>query len=89
MMAKMASIKRSMDDDPDYADSMSMEKIIAYIKQHQHVKIDIVGTGADSRLVFDPQPTRRWQIVKLLDDDFLRSVLTDREYEAGSKTQTG
>jgi hypothetical protein len=89
MMAKMASIKRSMDDDPDYADSMSMEKIIAYIKQNQHVKIDIVGTGADSRLVFDPQPTRRWQIVKLLDDDFLRSVLTDREYEAGSKTQTG
>lgn len=87
MMAKMASIKRSMDDDPDYADAMTMDKLIAYIEKHPHVQIEITGAGADRRLVFDPQPTRRWQIVKLLDDDFLRSVLTEREYEAGSKTQ--
>jgi hypothetical protein len=89
MMAKMASIKRSMDADPDYAAAMTMPRLIDYIETHPHVHIDIVGTGTDRRLVFDPKPTRRFQIVKLLDDDFLRSVLTDREYEAGSKTQTG
>lgn len=89
MMAKMASIKRSMDADPDYADAMTMPKLIAYIEKHPHVHIDIVGTGNNRQLVFDPRPTRRFQIVKLLDDDFLRSVLTEREYEAGSKTQAG
>ena len=89
MMAKMASIKRSMDADPDYAKAMTMDKLIAYIEKHPHVQIDITGTGNQRKLVFDPKPTRRFQIVKLLDDDFLRSVLTDREYEAGSKTQAG
>lgn len=87
MMAKMASIKRSMDADPEYAKAMTMPKLIAYIEKHPHVKIEIIGAGKNRKLVFDPKPTHRFQIVKLLDDDFLRSILTEREYEAGSKTQ--
>lgn len=87
MMAKMASIKRSMDSDPDYAKAMTMPKLIKYIETHPQVKINILGGGSNRKLVFDPKPQRRFQIVKLLDDDFLRSVLTDREYEAGSKVQ--
>jgi len=87
MMAKMASIRRNLDNDPDYASAMTMERLITYIETHPHVDIDIVGTGTDRKLVFDPRPARRFQIVKLLDDDFLHSVLTSREYEAGSKTK--
>ncbi|MFZ5848880.1 MAG: Kiwa anti-phage protein KwaB-like domain-containing protein [Actinomycetota bacterium] len=88
MMAKMASIRRSMEEDPGYAKAMTMPKLIAYIEKHPHVDIEIIGTGNGRELVFDPKPTRRFQIVKLLDDDFLRSVLTEREYEAGSKIQS-
>lgn len=88
MMAKMSSIKRSLDDDPHYAQAMTMPKLIDYIEQHPHVDITIAGAGEDRKLVFDPIPRRRFQILKLLDDDFLHSILTTRDYEAGSKVQT-
>ena len=88
MMAKMSSIKRSMDEDQAYAQAMTMSNLIAYIEQHPHVEIEIAGTGSDRQLVFDPSPKRRFQILKLLDDDFLHSVLTARDYEANSKSQT-
>lgn len=88
MMAKMASIQRSMEDDAAYAASMTMANLITHIEQHPHVRIDIVGSGNNRELVFDPALERRFQILKLLDDDFLRSVLTSREYEAGSKVPT-
>lgn len=89
MMAKMSSIKRSMDGDSAYAEAMTMPRLIKYIEDHPHVDVDIVGSGDDRQLVFDPVPKRRFQILKLLDDDFLHSVLTARDYEAGSKIQTG
>jgi hypothetical protein len=89
MMAKMASIRRSMDEDPDYAAAMTMPKLLRYIDAHPEVNIEITRTGTDRSLVFDPSPTTRFQILKLLDDDYLRSVLTHREYEAGSKTRPG
>lgn len=88
MMAKMSSIRRNLEADPGYAAAMSMENLLRYIEDHPHVDIDIVGSGRDRRMVFDPRPARRFQILKLLDDDFLRSVLTEREYEASSKTQS-
>ena len=88
MMAKMASVRRSIESDPDYARAMTMDRLIAYIEQHPHVDIDVVGSGSSRELVFDPRPARRFQILKLLDDDFLHSVLTERDYEAGSKVRT-
>ena len=88
MMAKMSSIKRSMDDDSSYAKSMTMKKLLKYIAGHPHVDIEVAEENGDKLLVFDPSPRRRFQIPKLLDDDFLHSVLTERDYEAGSKTQT-
>lgn len=39
----------------------------------------------DTRLVFEPSPQTRYLIPKALADDFLRSELTDRHYEVGSK----
>ncbi|MBI5341590.1 MAG: DUF4868 domain-containing protein [Mycolicibacterium rufum] len=88
MMAKMSSIKRSMDADPEYAAAMTMPKLVNYVEEHPHVDIAIVGSGNDRRFVFNPSPARRFQLLKLLDDDFLHSVLTKRDYEAGSKQQT-
>lgn len=88
MMAKMSSIKRSMDADPEYAAAMTMPKLIDYVTQHPHVDIAIIGGGSDRKFVFDPSPAKRFQLLKLLDDDFLHSVLTERDYEAGSKQQT-
>jgi nucleotide-binding universal stress UspA family protein len=89
MMAKMASIRRSVDEDPTYAAAMTMPKLLAYVEANPVVNIEIEGTGANRSLVFNPAPATRFQIVKLLDDDYLRSVLTDRDYEAGSKIRAG
>jgi hypothetical protein len=89
MMAKMASIRRSMDEDPSYAAAMTMPKLLAYVEANPVVDIEIEGTGANRSLVFNPSTATRFQIVKLLDDDYLRSVLTDRDYEAGSKIRAG
>jgi hypothetical protein len=89
MMAKMASIRRSMDEDPAYAAAMTMPKLIAYIESNPAVNIEIAGTGTHRSLVFNPSVATRFQIVKLLDDDYLRSVLTDRDYEAASKVRAG
>lgn len=88
MMAKMSSIKRSMDTDPEYAAAMTMPKLVHYVKKHPHIDIAIAGGDDDRRFVFDPTPAKRFQLLKLLDDDFLHSVLTKRDYEAGSKQQT-
>jgi hypothetical protein len=89
MMAKMASIKRSLDEDPDYAAAMTMPNLLAYVEENPAVNIEIAGTGRGRSLVFNPSLATRFQILKLLDDDYLRSVLTHRTYEAASKVRAG
>src|SRR5665647_408808 len=84
-----APVSRRMDEDPGYAAAMAMPKLLAYIEANPAVNIEITGTGSNRSLVFSPTPATRFQIVKLLDDDYLRSVLTDRDYEAGSKIRAG
>lgn len=87
MMNKMASIARSLDEDPAYAKAMTMPKLIAFLNANPHLGIDVYGRGASAQLVFDNTPQKRFKILNLLDDDFLRSELTQREYEANSKTR--
>jgi hypothetical protein len=48
--------------------------------------IQIVAEGEAERFVFDPSPKLRWEILKLLDDDFVRSSLTQNRYEVNSKS---
>jgi hypothetical protein len=50
-----------------------------------------VEAGPDGReaLVFDANAESRWLILKLLDDDYLDSVLTHEQYEVNSKSRTG
>jgi hypothetical protein len=88
MMAKMASIRRSMEQDPAYAKAMSMQRLVDFVHSHPQLAIEVEGVGASARLVFNPSPPTRFKILNLLDDDYLRSVITERDYEASSKVRT-
>ena len=88
MMAKMASIRRSIDADPGYAAAMTMPRLAAFVRERPHLGIEIEGTGDGAQLVYNPARETRWKLLNLLDDDFLRSHLTERDYEAGSKIRT-
>ena len=87
MMAKMASIKRSLDDDPRYAQAMQMDRLVPFVRSNPGLGITLSGPASAPEFVFDPSSRNRFKILNLLDDDYLRSVLTDREYEATSKTR--
>jgi len=87
MMAKMASVQRRLDADPEYADAMTMRKLLRYVRAHAETGVEITGTGAQAQLSFHPDPARRYKILHLLDDDYLVSALTKRIYEANSKSE--
>ena len=88
MMNKMASIARSLDDDPQYAKAMTMPKLLGFIDANPGCGVDVVGAGAARKLAYNNAPQKRFKILNLLNDDFLRSQLTQREYEATGKTRT-
>jgi len=88
MMSKMASINRRIQDDEDYARAMNMPDIVQYIHDHPETEITVEEVGGQYSLVFETPATRRFKILKLLDDDYLRSPLTDWYYETNSKTPT-
>ncbi len=85
MMAKMASIQRKIDAEPRYAAALTMENLLKFIDEHPHVDVDLEGQGSARRLVFKAGPAYRYKILKLLDDDFLRSGLTSLDYQVDSK----
>lgn len=86
MMAKMASVQRRMDADEAYAKSMTMDRLVTFVEEHPHYDVEVHGTGDEAQLVYHNDPRRRYKILHLLDDDYLRSALTNREYEANSKS---
>lgn len=88
MMNKMSSIARSLEE-PDYAAAMTMDKLVAFVHANPALGVEVVGKGAKAELVFDNSPQKRFKLLNLLDDDFLHSALTDREYEAASKVRAG
>lgn len=87
MRAKVAQIARLLAADPHYAHHLTMPKLLAFIDAHPHLDIELVGEGEARSLRFDRSPQQRHKIVKLLADDYLTSRLTDRDYEAGSKSR--
>jgi hypothetical protein len=44
--------------------------------------------NGETQLVFEPEPAKRFGILKLIDDDYLSSSMTGHGYEANSKSQT-
>jgi len=45
------------------------------------------NSSGEEELVFDPSPSGRWLVLKILDDDYLRSPMTTLKYETNSKLQ--
>lgn len=67
----------------DYFSSLSVPKLKPIIDEFG-LNVDLDEDG--ERLIFDPRPAGRWHILRLVDDDYLRSSLTDHRYEVNSKT---
>jgi hypothetical protein len=53
------------------------------------IDLDIVEEDGQKHLRFQRDASHRWLILKLLDDDYLRSTMTDNLYEANSKLPRG
>jgi hypothetical protein len=87
MVAKMAQLSRLLDADPDYAEALQTPRLLAFLDDNPQIAVAMAGTGVERTLVFEPSPQKRYLIPKILADDFLRSELTKRQYEVGSKQQ--
>jgi hypothetical protein len=85
MLGKMASIAQKLTDYPAYKDAMTMPKLLAFIRSNPHTNVTISGEGDAASLVFESDAQHRFKILKLLDDDYLQSQLTELDYEANSK----
>jgi hypothetical protein len=80
MLAKLASISRK-----PYLAELTVEVIQETIETFD-LQVDLVKEEGETKLVFDPSNQEsRWAILKLLDDDYLQSVMTEEKYEATSK----
>lgn len=85
MIAKMAQLSRTLEADPGYAEFLTTPRLLEFLDDNPQIPIAIEGEGTSRHLVFESSPQKRYLIPKALADDFLRSELTDRRYEAGSK----
>jgi hypothetical protein len=86
MLGKMASIQRKLDKYPSYKAALTMPNLLSFARSHPECGVELSGQGDEAQLVFQSDPRNRFKILKLLDDDFLRSELTKFEYEANSKS---
>lgn len=80
-MDKMASISQQ-----PYLPSITITDIKKVITEFS-LSIPIVLDNGVEKIVFEPAPEKRWQILKLLDDDYLGSVMTKEKYAANSKVR--
>jgi len=65
--------------DSGYLEQITIAKIERLVQEYKLSPTVI----SDGKLYFDS--VHRWQILKMLDDDYLRSGMTDRRYEVNSK----
>lgn len=85
LRAKMASVARLIEADPDYGALLTTQRLVAFIQANPDYGIPVMNVEGELRLRFDASPQHRHQIPRLLADDYLHSLLTNRNYEAGSK----
>jgi Kiwa protein KwaB-like len=83
MMAKVTQIVGK-----PYLGSLTMVDIKRTIETFG-LDVEIRLEGGVERLVFDNGPEKRWLLLKLLDDDYLGSVMTEQKYEVNSKIALG
>ncbi|HFD87405.1 MAG TPA: DUF4868 domain-containing protein [Gammaproteobacteria bacterium] len=65
-----------------YLKDLTLRDLKKAIKKYK-LPIKTTGTGDDEKLHFDVSD--KWAILRLLDDDYLESVMTGNQYEVNSK----
>jgi Kiwa protein KwaB-like len=84
MVSKLRSIAEKMATSRAYSAAMTTAKLIEFAEK-QGIPIDTEEVEGVRQFVFHPDPQHRWRILKLMDDDYLHSSLTDTDYEVNSK----
>ena len=84
MHAKLRSASEKMSD-PAFKAKVTDETIAALVDKRNDVDLEVIVVDGTIELVFDPSAQRRWTLLKILDDDYLISELTDSRYQAPSK----
>jgi hypothetical protein len=69
----------------DYFDRLTYAMLEPVIDEFS-LNIPTAQVDGETRLVFRTEPDQRFRILKLVDDDYLRSSMTDHRYEVNSKT---
>jgi hypothetical protein len=69
----------------DYFDRLSYTMLAPIITEFS-LDIPTQDIEGDTQLVFRSAPDQRFRILKLIDDDYLRSSMTNHRYEVNSKT---
>jgi hypothetical protein len=80
MMSKLAQIARK-----PYLNRVTIQDIRRTIEAFA-LDVQIVVENGQEKLLFEANPNKRWLILKMLDDDFLGSIMTDQKYEVNSKS---
>jgi len=83
MLSKLAQIARK-----PYLHRVTMQDIRRTIDEF-HIDVQIVQENGQEKLLFEGNLTKRWLILKLLDDDYLGSTMTHEKYEVNSKSALG
>lgn len=60
-------------------------KIFKKVIKDCDLPIETTGRGANEKLVYNTSD--KWAILKLLDDDYLKSIMTGQNYEVNSKRE--
>lgn len=83
MMSKLAQIARK-----PYLGRVTMQDMRRTIDEF-HLDVQIVQENGQEKLLFEGSLEKRWLILKLLDDDYLGSIMTHEKYEVNSKSAVG
>ena len=83
MMSKLAQIARK-----PYLNRVTMQDLRRTITEC-NLEVQIVEEDGQEKLLFEANPNKRWLILKMLDDDFLGSIMTDQKYAVNSKSVIG
>jgi hypothetical protein len=83
MADKLIAVERR-----DYFPRLSYQMLAPVIAEFE-LPIEVDDSDGAPQLVFDSSLEHRWRILRLVDDDYLRSSMTDHKYEVNSKTAAG
>lgn len=70
----------------DYFEQLSYNMLQPVIDEF-HLNIPVQTINGTPHLVFETSVEKRWRILNLIDDDYLRSSMTGHRYEVNSKTE--